>query len=263
VPKLQAVKNIVANPQAFGLTLPELQNHPYFIAVPIERDIDVALAARLAELPLDEFRTLNPSLNKPVILAAGTPQLLLPYDSANVFLRNLKNHKGPLASWTAWVVPRTSRTAQVAQQVGMSEAQLREVNRIPPGMLVKAGSTLLVPRQPTITQDVSERLAETANLSLAPDGPITRRVVIKARKGDTVRTVARRYGVPAARVAAWNQVGANASFARGQSVTVFLAVKAPRAAPPKRPVRSVKRAGGGRATAATHNASKPSRASAQ
>jgi len=257
------VKNIVANPQAFGLTLPEVQNHPYFIAVPIERDIDAALAARLAELPLDEFRTLNPSLNKPVILAAGTPRLLLPYDSANVFLRNLKNHKGPLASWTAWVLPKTSRTAQVAQQVGMSEAQLREINHIPPGMLVKAGSTLLVPRQPTATQDVSERLAETANLSLAPDGPTTRRVVFKARKGDTVRTVARRYGVPAARVAAWNQVGANASFARGQSVTLFLAAKAPRAAPPKRPVRSAKRPGGGRATAAINDTGKASRASAQ
>ncbi|HET7864659.1 MAG TPA: LysM peptidoglycan-binding domain-containing protein, partial [Burkholderiaceae bacterium] len=234
VPKLQAVKNIVANPQAFGLTLPEVQNHPYFIAVPIERDIDAAVAAKLAELPLDEFQTLNPSLNKPVILAAGTPQLLLPYDSANVFLRNLKNHKGPLASWTAWVLPKTSRTAQVAQQVGMSEAQLREINHIPPGMLVKAGSTLLVPRQPTATQDVSERLAETANLSLAPDGPTTRRVVFKARKGDTVRTVARRYGVPAARVAAWNQVGANAAFARGQSVTVFVAAKAPAKRPVKR-----------------------------
>jgi membrane-bound lytic murein transglycosylase D len=234
VPKLQAVKNIIANPQNFGLTLPEVQNHPYFIAVPIERDIDAAVAAKLAELPLDEFKTLNPSLNKPVILAAGTPQLLLPYDSANVFLHNLKNHKGPLASWTAWVLPKTSRTAQVAQQVGMSEAQLREVNHIPPGMLVKAGSTLLVPRQATATQDVSGRLAETANLSLAPDGPTTRRVVFKARKGDTVHTVARRYGVAATRVAAWNQVGANAAFARGQSVTVFVAVKAPAKRPAKR-----------------------------
>jgi len=265
VPKLQAVKNIVANPQNFGLALPEMQNHPYFIAVPIERDIDAALAARLAELPLDEFKTLNPSLNKPVILAAGTPQLLLPYDSANVFLRNLKSHKGPLASWTAWVLPKTSRTAQVAQQVGMSEAQLREINHIPPGMLVKAGSTLLVPRQPSATQDVSERLAETANLSLAPDGPVTRRVVFKARKGDTVRTVARRYGLPAARVAAWNQVGANAAFARGQSVTVFVAVKAQRAAPAKRPLRSAKptAARGSRATAAANDTVKTMRPSAQ
>jgi membrane-bound lytic murein transglycosylase D len=258
VPKLQAVENIIANPQNFGLVLPQVQNHPYFIAVPIERDIDAAVAARLAELPLDEFKTLNPSLNKPVILAAGTPQLLLPYDSANVFLQNLKNHKGPLASWTAWVLPKTSRTAQVAQQVGMSEAQLREINHIPPGMLVKAGSTLLVPRQPSATQDVSERLADTANLSLAPDGPVTRRVVFKARKGETVRTVARRYGVPVARVAAWNQVGTNAAFARGQSVTVFLAVKAPGKRSAKRTATRP-----GRATAVASDTLRPARPSRQ
>ncbi|MDO8419332.1 MAG: transglycosylase SLT domain-containing protein, partial [Rubrivivax sp.] len=78
VPKLQAVKNIVADPQAFGLPLPPLENHHYFLTVAIERDIDVALAVRLAGMSLEEFQYLNPQHNKPVILAAGTPQVLLP-----------------------------------------------------------------------------------------------------------------------------------------------------------------------------------------
>ncbi|HEY4065788.1 MAG TPA: transglycosylase SLT domain-containing protein, partial [Burkholderiaceae bacterium] len=79
VPKLQAVKNIVLAPEHYGLTLPPVDNHPYFLSVDIERDIDVALAAKLAGISLDEFKALNPQLNKPVILAAGTPQVLLPY----------------------------------------------------------------------------------------------------------------------------------------------------------------------------------------
>ena len=97
-------------------------------------------------MSLDDFQTLNPQMNKPVILAAGTPQVLLPYDNANRFVRKLPLHRGPLASWTAWVAPKTMRPAEAARQVGMDEAELREVNRIPPRMLVKAGSTLLVPR---------------------------------------------------------------------------------------------------------------------
>jgi hypothetical protein len=88
VPKLQAVKNIVAQPAALRPHAAPLENHPYFLSVPIERDIDVALAARLAGMTLDEFKQLNPQMNKPVILAAGTPQLLLPYDNANHFVRN-------------------------------------------------------------------------------------------------------------------------------------------------------------------------------
>ena len=72
VPKLQAVKNIVADPASFGLVLPPLPNHPYFLSVPIERDIDVAVAVRLSGVSMEEFKSLNPQMKKPVILAAGT-----------------------------------------------------------------------------------------------------------------------------------------------------------------------------------------------
>lgn len=175
VPKLQAVKNIIARPGAFGLDLPPLENHPFFLSVAIERDIDVELAASLAGLPVDEFRMLNPQLNKPVILAAGTPQLLLPYDNANRFVRAIARHTGPLASWTAWVAPKTLKPAEAARLSGMSEASLRQVNRIPPGMLVRAGSTLVVPRTGMRMGDVEERLAQTASLSLTPEAAAKRK----------------------------------------------------------------------------------------
>ncbi|MFT3955291.1 MAG: transglycosylase SLT domain-containing protein [Piscinibacter sp.] len=230
VPKLQAVKNIVARPADFGLQLPALANHPYFLAVGIERDIDVELAATLARLPLDEFRALNPQMNRPVILAAGTPQVLLPYDNANHFVRMLPQHRGPLASWTAWVAPKTLKPSEAAQLVGMEEAELRDVNDIPPRMLVKAGSTLLVPRSPHRQTDVSEHLAENATMSLAPEGRAMRRVALKAGKRDSVASVAKRYRVSAAQVAQWNGVGAGASFRPGQSIVVYVAQKAPHGA---------------------------------
>lgn len=224
LPKLQAVKNIVARPQAFGLTLPALKNHPYFLSVPIERDIDVELAARLAALPLDEFHQLNPQMNKPVILAASTPQVLLPYDNANAFVRALGRHAGPLASWTAWIAPRTLRASEAARITGTSEAQLREVNRIPARMLVKAGSTLLVPRPAAHDQDVSESVADNASLALTPERGQLRKVAFKAgRRGDTVTAVARRYKVSATDVAHWNSTTIDAQFRAGQSVVVMLA----------------------------------------
>jgi membrane-bound lytic murein transglycosylase D len=230
VPKLQAVKNIVARPDDFGLALPALANHPYFLSVAIERDMDVELAARLARLSTDEFKALNPQMNKPVILAAGTPQVLLPYDNANQFVRNIVAHRGPLASWTAWVAPRTLRPAEAARQVGMNEATLREVNRIPPRMLVKAGSTLLVPRSQHRTTDVSEHLADNAMMALAPDVPPLRKMALKAGRNDSVASLARRYRVSAAQVAQWNGVTASARFRAGQRVVVFVPVKAKRGA---------------------------------
>ncbi|MFZ5543800.1 MAG: transglycosylase SLT domain-containing protein [Pseudomonadota bacterium] len=225
VPKLQAVKNIVLRPEAFALALPQLANHPYFLSVPIERDIDVALAARLAELSVDEFKQLNPQMNKPVILAAGTPQVLLPYDNANVFVRNIGQHRGPLATWTAWVAPKTMRPSDVAKKFDMSEAVLREINRIPPRMLVKRGSALLVPRSARLADDVPESLADNAMLAFAPDGPTRKRVTLKVgRKGEAVASVARRYGVSAVQVAQWNNVSAKGRFKAGQRVTLMLPV---------------------------------------
>lgn len=253
VPKLQAVMNIVASPEAYGLRLPQLENHPYFLTVAIDRDIDVALAASLAGLPLDEFHALNPQHNKPVILAAGTPEVLLPYDNANRFLRELAEHRGPLATWTAWVAPRTVNAAEAARLVGMTENDLREVNRIPARMMVRAGSTLLVPRKVHIGNDVAEHIAHNAVMRLAPERQPQRRVVVKAgAKGDSVATVARRYRVSASQVAQWNKVGVQSRFKPGQQIVLMLPPKpAARASSVKRkpaPKRAAKPAASSRAT---------------
>ena len=224
VPKLHAVRNIVGNPQRFGLRLTPIENHPYFVSVPLKRDMDVALAADLANMTLADFQALNPSMNKPVILAAGTPQILLPYDNASLFMKNLPRHAGPLASWTAWVAPRTMKTADVARLVGISESQLRELNRIPQRMLVKAGSTLLVPRSEHREQDVSESVADNAMISLAPDVPPVKRIYVKAGKRDTATSIARRYRLPASQVAQWNRTSPGTRFKRYQSVVLFVPV---------------------------------------
>ena len=247
VPKLQAVKNIVTRPGAFGLELPALENHPYFLSVPIERDMDVDVAAKLAGISLDEFKALNPQLNKPVILAAGTPQVLLPYDNADDFVKALGTHNGPLASWTAWVATKTLRPADAAKEVGMSEAELREVNHIPPRMLVKAGSTLLVPRSAAHTKDVSEQVAETALMALSPDLPPTRRVNVRVgRGGESVAALARRMHVGVNEVALWNHMSPGGKFGAGQTAVLFLprSTSLARATPAK--VVTTKVAGQGR-----------------
>ncbi len=222
VPKLQAVKNIVRTPQLFAIDLPALENHPYFLSVPITRDIDVAVAASLAGIPIEEFQQLNPQMNRPVILAAGTPQVLLPYSNATLFVRNLRSHSSPLATWTAWVTPSTLKPADAARLVGMSEAELRLVNGIPARVRIKAGSTLLVPRTASRAADVPEHIADNALIALAPDGPAVRRISFKAGKqGDSVSAVARRYRVSKEQVADWNSVATGARFSPGDVIVVM------------------------------------------
>jgi membrane-bound lytic murein transglycosylase D len=262
VPKLQAVKNIIAQPDRFKLTLPPLENHPYFLAIPIERDIDVDVAAKLSNLSMDEFRTLNPQMNKPVILAAGTPQLLLPYNNAKEFVHRIKNHKGPLATWTAWVTPSTMRPQEVANKVGMDEAELRSVNKIPRGMLVKAGSTLLVTRGTHKHDDVSERIADNASITLAADVPAKRRATVKVGAKDTLTSIAKRHRVSVAQLREWNQLDAKAKLKSGESLVLFLPnVSGRKSATTRTASASAKTGGPTRKTAATSTGKRTAAAS--
>ena len=221
VPKLVAFANLIKDPARFQVALPIIPNHPYFDVVTIKRDIDVALAATFARVSEDDFRALNPSIKHPVILAAGTPKVLLPWENAVLFSSNLAQHQGPLASWTVYVAPRNMNTRRIARAVGMNETQLRRVNGIPKGRVVRKGSTLLVKRSAKLNRDVPERIADSGQLRLTSvKGTV--RMRIRAKAGETVATMARRLGVPARSLARWNKLRTNTRLAKDRRLTVYL-----------------------------------------
>ncbi len=171
VPKLMAYRAIVLDPSAYGIVLPELENHPYFVAVDVGSDIDVALVIKLAEIPEDEFHSLNPSFNKPVILSNANQQILLPFGHAEVFQANLKKYSKPLSTWTAVKVVKTESVDQAAKTLGVDPDALRQVNGIPKGMRIKAGSTVIIPKTGSRSGDVSSSMADNASLSLEKPPP--------------------------------------------------------------------------------------------
>ena len=225
VPKLQAMENLIANPQGRGIQLPSIPNHPYFQTVPLPRDMDVTLVARLAEVPIEDFKALNPSAHRPVLLAGGTSQILLPWDNAEIFERNMAAYDGRLASWTVWVAPKNMKVPEAAKKVGMSEEDMRSVNKIPPRMLIKAGSALLVPRPSKQEKDVTTKVADNGQLNLAPE-VVLRKRVIKAGKKDTLASVAKRYRIAAADVAKWNSLSLDSALKPGQKLVLMLPGKA-------------------------------------
>ena len=166
VPKLMAYRQIVLDPQAYGIILPNLENHPYFVAVDVGNDIDVALVIKLSEIPTEEFHNLNPSFNKPVILSNANQQILLPFAHAEIFQTNLKKYTKPLSTWSAVQVLKTESVDQTAKTLGVDADGLREVNGIPKGMRIRAGSTVLVPKTSRRPGDISVAMAENASLSL-------------------------------------------------------------------------------------------------
>jgi membrane-bound lytic murein transglycosylase D len=128
--------------------LPLIENHPYFQTVTSRATSTWSWqrAGRRGSRRLQGAQPLGQA--GPVILAAGTPQILLPWDNAATFVANLRAQgDAQLATWMAWQAPGSMKPADAARRVGMSEKDLREINRIPNGVLIKAGSTLLVVRR--------------------------------------------------------------------------------------------------------------------
>ena len=218
VPKLQAIKNIIAYPEKFGITLPDVSNTPYFTTVHKSRDMDIAVAAALAEMPLEDFQALNPSYNRPMILGEHNPALHLPLDKVGVFNQNLESYAGRLASWQIVRPKRGESLARIAKTYGISLDQLRQANQISPKQTRATLATLLIPTPETPAGGLmlaSYQTADADDRAAAPAGsqarsPTIRKVVVPTRtandlrpkpvvrthtirRGDTLYSLARRY----------------------------------------------------------------------
>lgn len=194
VPKLQAIKNIVADPEKYAVLLPVVDNEPYFVTVKKSVDIDFQVAAELAEMPIEDFKALNPSFNQSIISATEDHSVILPRDKVDIFNANLAEYKGELSSWKIYEASQGETFASIAGKFGVSEARLREANRIPSSMRSASNQSLMIPSP------------AGQGIQLAPPSPksppklagkvdtsdrIRTHVV---RKGETLQNIARQYG---------------------------------------------------------------------
>jgi membrane-bound lytic murein transglycosylase D len=184
VPKLIAVKNILMNPARFGLTIADIPNEPYFETVTVKRHIDVKMAAKLAEMPYEEFRFLNPGHNKPVIRAGEAERIVLPKDKVLTFLTNFDKHDKPLVSWQAVLLKRGEKAEKVAAQHGMTLAELKQVNGLQNQKRLVAGQPLLVPLKEAV---------EDPNLPDLPAIPLSLPKAIQAAKSAAIGRHATRH----------------------------------------------------------------------
>lgn len=144
VPKLLAVRNIVNNPQIFGMNLSEVGNKPYFKAVNLDKPIDIAKITQLAGISESEFLKLNPAFNAPVFIPKNNRKLLLPVDVAGNFEKNYrKANPETLLSWDVYTPFVTTSLSEIAAGAGMGLAELKRLNGIS-GTTLKAGRSILV-----------------------------------------------------------------------------------------------------------------------
>ena len=198
VPKLQALKNIIADPAKYGIELTPIPNEPYFTVLTESLAVDVALAARLAEMPVEDFIALNPGLSRPFIRNEGT-RIVLPADKVAVFRDNLsKQDPGSLVSWETYHPEKGETLAKIADKFGLSVAELRRVNGIDT-------HSSRVPQQMVVPTEAEAALV-SAKLPIMYAPPVAEvRHVHRVKSGDTLSGIAKRYHVRVSDLKRWNQ----------------------------------------------------------
>ena len=144
VPKLLAVRNIVNNPEYFGMSFADLDNKPFFKAVDIDQPIDLSAAVRLANISQAEFDALNPAFKSPVYIPKTGRKLLLPATAIATFERNYKKaDRASLLSWDVYTPYADTTLSSIAAETGMSTAELKRLNGLSKEN-VAAGRSLLI-----------------------------------------------------------------------------------------------------------------------
>jgi membrane-bound lytic murein transglycosylase D len=203
VPKLQALKNLINNPELHGTRLDPIPNEPNFAVIDEPPDIDVALAAKLAEMPVEEFIALNPGFSRPLIRSEVATRIVLPADKVDVFHDNLAKQDGDsLVSWQVYRPKRGERLGAIAKKFVVPVAELKRVNGIARHSW-RVPQLLVVPMNGSANGSIS-----ALPIMYAPPIPVQRPVrrthIVK--RGDTLSAIAARYRVRVADLKRWNRV---------------------------------------------------------
>ncbi|MDX1432396.1 MAG: LysM peptidoglycan-binding domain-containing protein [Gammaproteobacteria bacterium] len=221
VPRLLAVSQIVADPARFGLSLKPIPDVPYFASAEIDGQIDLALAAELAEVTLDEIYLLNPGFSRWATDPEGPHRLLLPLDSVAAFEAGLARLPAEdRVQWARHEITHGDTLSTIARKYGTSVVALKQANELR-GNMIRAGHSLIVPVSARPASDYALSAEMRRNLRRVVPGSGTK-VVYRVRRGDNLWLISRRYGVSMNKLAGWNGLSRASILRPGQRLVVYL-----------------------------------------
>jgi len=204
VPKLLAIRRIMMSPARFGLGWPTLDNTPRTRTVELPAQTELAVAARMLNMPEDDLRRLNPGMRRWASAPDGDMKLLVPAARADVFQRKLASiSPSMLVTRSTHTVRRGDVLGRIAQQYGVSIASLRQANHIS-GDRLSVGQTLQIPRSGAPGQ-------------APPPAEPTQTYVVQS--GDTLWDIAHRYNIDVATLRTRNR-RVSANLHPGQSLII-------------------------------------------
>ncbi|MBW0146337.1 LysM peptidoglycan-binding domain-containing protein [Marinobacter arenosus] len=220
VPKLIALAKIFDKPEDYGITLPALEDEPYFEIVETGSQLDLAQAAELAGVDVDEIYLLNPTYNRWATNPDGPHRLLVPRENAETFRAALaKIPASQRVSWRNYKVQSGDSLITIARKFSTTPSVIQQVNNLNSD-LIRIGQRLMIPSaskaSDTYALSASQRLERKQDRKR--DGNKVRYTV---RRGDTFWDIAREHRVSVREVAAWNGMAPGDPLIPGKKLVIW------------------------------------------
>ena len=220
VPRLMALVAIVGDPDAYGVSLPEIVSDPQFDVVDIDSQLDLALAAELAEIDLDTLYGFNAGLNRWATDPAGPHRLIMPIDVAGTFRAALANVPADeRVRWKRHKVKNGETISEIAEDYGTTLKAVRAANSLR-GNTIRAGSYLMIPVA-TEPPTAYVKSADARRDKIQNKQRKGNRVEHVVAPGESFWSIGQRYGVGTRNLAAWNAMAPRDTLSVGQTLVIW------------------------------------------
>ncbi len=220
VPKLLAIRDIVANPGKHNIIMTTLADEPYFEKVATGSQIDLAKAAELAEMPLKQLYRLNPAFNRWATDPDGPHHLLIPLDKSTKFKLNLAAlPKEKRVKWTRHRIRNGETLGHIAKRYKTTVAVIQDVNKVK-GHIIRAGKNLIIPVAAKSPASYSLSATQRAqSIKNRPKKGI--KLTHKVQRGDTLWDISRAHHVEVRQLARWNAMAPRDTLRPGQKLIIW------------------------------------------
>jgi membrane-bound lytic murein transglycosylase D len=216
VPKLLAISAVVAQPDTYGISLEPLPVQAMFEVVPTGGQLDLAVAAELAGLDMEELHRLNPGFNRWATHPDGPHRLAIPTDRVSEFRDNLAAlPEAERIKWVRYRIRQGDTLSQIATHYDTTTAVLMRTNNLD-GTGIRTGKHLLIPvavKQPGRYTALADHLQ--------PKRAAASRLTYRVRTGDSLWSIANRHKVSVGQVTRWNRLDSGALIRPGQQLVIW------------------------------------------
>lgn len=220
VPKLLALAELVKRPNDFNIKFYEIENKRVITAVDIGSQIDLAKAAELADLTLEQLQHLNPGFNRWATDPKGPHYLVIPNTKVEQFKTRLSTlNKTDRLAWQRYQIKSGDSLGKIAKKFNTDIGVIKQVNNIR-GTQIREGKHLLIPvaskSLDAYILSKDQRLAKKQN---APRGD--QKIIHTVKSGDTFWDISRAYNVNYKSLAKWNGMAPKDTLKLGQKLVIW------------------------------------------